>query len=167
MAEINANDFDKYKATDAVSQEIDIPFGDSEFVLGMASFQNIGKAIVDNDLYPPGEYLLHKFPGAYSVFVVKHDSKNYTFVTNVVDAVYEDWWKGLQRRKDAKQYNESKGDKQEYAWYDVPMWIVTELMLNVGVHPAHDEAAFEQALWDYFPNCWISPEHAPRRIIGG
>ena len=158
MATINAGDFDKIKG----SHDIDIPTGDSEQVLGLAFMQNAGQAIGDNDLYPEGEYLLHKMDGLFDIHVIKHTKKDYTFVTRVYDHVIEEYNKELQFKKDQQAASDGK---EGSLVYDVPVWVLFELALNVGVHPAINEEAFEKALWEYFPHLWIDESRAPKRLI--
>ena len=144
------------------NNRIDIPEGDNEQVLGMAFMQNAGQAIGEDDLYPPGEYVLHTFPGLFEVKVIKHNKIDYTFVTNVYDHVIQEYRKSLQLKKD--QFAASDG-KEGSMVYDVPIWVIFEMAMNLGVHPSFDEKTFEQALWDYFPDLWIDESKAPKRII--
>ena len=144
------------------TDKLDIPFGDNEQVLAMASFQNMGQAIGDDDLYPPGEYLLHRFPGVFDMFVIKHNKTDYSFVTRVMNHVLQEYRHGLQKKKDLF----AASDKKEGGFiYDVPVWVIFELAMNCGVHPTIDEKKFEQKLWQYFPELWIDESKAPKRII--
>ena len=158
MATIDATNFEGIKG----SHDIDIPTGDNEQVLGLAYMQNAGQAIGDSDLYPEGSYLLHKIDGLFDIHVVKHSNTDFTFVTRVYDHVIEEYNKELQLKKDQRA---ASNGKEGSIVYDVPMWVIFELALNVGVHPSLDEKSFEKALWDYFPYLWIDQSKAPKRLI--
>ena len=151
------NDFGGIKD---MSQDLDIPQGDNEQVLAMAAFQNMGQAMADNDLYPPGEYKLHTYPGLFEIVVVKNSNTDYAFVTRVYNHVIEQYKKELQLKK---QMAEANTDKEQGLVYDVPVWVVFELAMNCGVHPALDEKKFEEKLWEYFPECYIDVSKAPKR----
>ena len=158
MATIDAADFEGFQG----SHDIDIPTGDSEQVLGLAYMQNAGQAIGDSDLYPEGEYLLHKVNGMFDIYIIKQSKTDFTFVTRVYNHVIEAYHKELQFKKDQAAASDGK---EGSLVYDVPVWVLFELALNVGVHPTIDEAAFEKALWDYFPHLWIDESKAPKRLI--
>ena len=154
IAEGKTTTFDNIAAD---NRELDIPVGNSEQVLGLSYFQNTGKAIADNDIYPAGEYLLRKTP-EFEIWVVKQNKIDYTFITKVYDWAIESYHKELD---DKKKIAALDGGRKLV--YDFPEWVLFELVMNLGVHPMDDEKKFEQALWDYFPDCWIDTDKAPKR----
>lgn len=138
--------------------ELYIPKGDNEQVLGLAAFQNMGKAIIDDDLYPPGNYLLHEVPNMMEVRIVKDSKVQYYFVVNVYDHVLAAYKKEL----DIKKKKSATAPKGEKIWYDAPIWVVWDLALNQQVHPFFDEKEFEKALWENYPELWLDKSKAPR-----
>ena len=151
----------KFAEIPNIKDEFDLLRGNTEQVLTYASFLNMGKAIAENDLYGPGEYKLHEIPGIGVAFVVKHNKQDYTFVMKVFKYAEEEYKKSLAKKK-AKSDAAPEDSKMVY---DVPKWVMFELVMNLGVHPFIDEKEFEQALWDYYPRLWLDEKRAPKRMI--
>ena len=156
-------DFEKIAAGD----DLDIPYGDNNQVMALATFQNTGKAIAENDIYPTGtNHLLHKTnDGLLRIYVHKESKDKYWFVIDVANVIAETHEKQLQKAKDrfATMTDEQKNTFVD--WYDVPLWIIFDLALNHNVHPTLDEKQFEQALWNLYPRLWIDESKAPKRIM--
>ena len=145
-----------------VGDDLDIPFGDNEQVLGLAAVQNMGKALSESDLYPTGaNYLLHQIPNVLQIYVHKETKDNFWFVCDVYDHAIADWKENFEKKKTMTQASTTS----EGAIYDVPIWIIFDLALNQGVHPLLDEKEFEQVLWDIYPELWIREDKAPKRLI--
>lgn len=147
-----------------ISNDLDIPTGDNEQVLAMAALQNVGQAIADNDLYPEGgNYLVHTFPGEFRIYVHKASKTEFYFVCDVYDYAIKEWEKKFEKKKVMSA--NLKAETGDSIPYDVPIWIIFDLLLNQGVHPFLDEKEFEQVLWDIYPKLWIDDSKAPKRII--
>ena len=163
--QINNTPVDFEKIT--TGQDLDIPYGDNNQVMALATFQNTGKAIAEDDIYPEGtNHLLHKTSdGLLRVYVHKESKRKYWFVIDVANALAELHEKELQRAKDrfAAMTDEQRNTFSD--WYDVPMWILFDLALNHNVHPMLDEKQFEEVLWNVYPRLWIDESKAPKRII--
>ena len=159
MTEISTGD--NFENITDMSSDLDISSGDNEMVMAMASMQNIGQALADSDLYPEGEYKLHTFPGMFEIVCIKHSKSDFTFVTRVYDHVIQEFNKTLETKRQFVR----DATTEDRPIYEVPIWVIFELAMNLGVHPAFDEKKFEQALWDHFPYLWLDESKAPKRII--
>lgn len=162
MGEIMTKIKTDFDSIEEQGTDLDIPYGDNEQVLGLAAFQNMGKAIVDDDLYPEGNYLLHSIPNMMEVRVIKESKTSYHFVINVYNHVLEAYNKELDIKK--KMF-ESNPESNEHIIYDAPIWIIWDLALNQQVHPFIDESEFEKVLYAQYPDLWINKAKAPKRII--
>ena len=168
----NAKRFDEYDSIGADKDDtvaiaageelVGLQGGDEQVMLA-SSVMNKGKAIVSNDLYPTqAEYLLHEIPGYIKISVYKESKSDFWFAVDVDDVAYNHYSQvELPRKKDAS--DRKKAISGESTWYDVPPWIMFDLLLNHGVHPRLNETEFEAALWSMYPKLWLDPERAPRR----
>lgn len=143
------------------SHDLDIPSGDSEQVLGLSYVQNAGQAIAEDEIYPAGDYIIHKKEGMYQILIQKESKQMYRFVIQVYDHIREGWEKGFALTKE--RWKDVEGEDKPT--YSVPIWIIFDLALNHNVHPLLDEKAFEQKLWETYPHLWIDESRAPKRII--
>ena len=144
-----------------IKNDLDISKGDSNQVMAMAAFQNMGKAVAEDDIMPPGaNYLLHNIPNILSIYVHKESKINYYFVIDVANIALSEYEKDLERKRAV-----SAASPENKAIYDVPIWILFDLALNRNVHPLLDEKEFEQVLWDVYPKLWLDESKAPKRII--
>lgn len=163
----NTNTFDDY----GDEQEINVSAGSNEEVLLAGMLQNAGFTIADDDLTPPGQSVtLYKLQdkGQDPKLVIKFhkETKNGGRFQIQVEHTYRDMVLkelNLLREQYRNLSDEFKGDQFYGLQHFIPIWVHWQLILNFDVHPETDKQAYEQALWDNFPHCWIDDYTAPKR----
>ena len=145
----------------AIGEDLQISSGDDHEVAALANAFNTGKAIADNDVNIPGaDYPVAKLSGV-EIFVHKASKDDFYFVMDVPDALVHNYNEELKVKKQKSAL--SKAMQQGSLWYDVPPWIMFDLLLNHGVHPNLHEKHFEKVLWREYPDLWIDTDRAPKR----
>ena len=159
------DDFDSLGSSDpmakAIGEDIQITSGSDSEVAALANAFNTGKAIADDDINIPGaDYPVAKLNGV-EIFVHKASKHDFYFIMDVPDTLVANYNNELQIKKQKTAL--SKAMNQGGMIYDVPAWIMFDLLLNHGVHPNLNEKHFEKVLWREYPDLWIDESKAPKR----
>ena len=145
----------------AAGEELQINHGSDSEVAALASAFNIGKAIVDNDIHIVGaDYPVAKINGV-DVFVHKASKTDFYFIMDVPDMAVHHYNEELELKRQKSHLTKSMDGTS--TWYDVPPWVMFDLLLNHGVHPQLSEPEFEKVLWREYPKLWLDEDRAPKR----
>ena len=157
----DAREFDEF-----TDDEFDALTGDGDQVLTNSYVMNTGKALVEPDLYPAGDYVLHEEPGVV-IWAHKKEDGSVNIRMQVADALEANYEKELAHHRTTFELTKVNPQYKDspYPIYHLKTYHVALLLAKYGVHPQIDEQKFEQVLWNEMPRAWIDESRAPRRFI--